>query len=71
MATREIPVAKTNFPQMIDDRESGRSPRTQKFRPSSESKGKINRLVNVERIRAVTLRFRKLTRFRQYGLWTS
>ena len=31
----------------------------------------MNRLVNVERIRAVTARLRKLTRFRQYGLCTS
>jgi hypothetical protein len=43
----------------------GKSPRIQKFRPSSESKGKINRVVNVDRISAVTERFKKLTRFRQ------
>ena len=31
----------------------------------------MNRLVKVERIRAVTERLRKLIRFRQYGFWTS
>jgi hypothetical protein len=31
----------------------------------------MNRLVKVERMSAVTPRFKKLTRFRQYGLWTS
>ncbi len=50
---------------------TGRRPSTQKLRPSSESNGKINRLVNVERMRAVTERLRKLTRFRHEGLWTS
>ena len=71
VATSEIPEENANLPQRIDSRFSGRRPRTQKFRPSSESSGKMNRLVNVERIRAVTERLRKLIRFRQYGFWTS
>ncbi len=51
VATSEMPEANANLPQRIASRSSGRSPRTQKFRPSSERSGKMNRLVNVERIR--------------------
>ncbi len=66
-----IPTEKTNLPQRICSRRSGNRPSTQKLRPSSESRGKMNRLVNVERISAVTERFRKLTRFRHEGDWTA
>ncbi len=66
-----MPAENANLPQRIAARLSGNRPSTQKFRPSSDSIGKMNRLVNVERIRAVTARFRKLTRFRKYGFWTS
>ena len=38
---------------------SGSRPRIQKFLPLSESIGKMNRLVKVERIRAVTARLKK------------
>ena len=65
VATSEIPAENANLPQRICSRRRGKSPSTQKFRPSSDSSGKMKRLVKVERIRAVTDRLRKLTRFRQ------
>ena len=65
VAISAIDAEKTNLLQRICSRLKGRSPRIQKFRPSSESNGKMNRLVNVDKMRAVTDRFRKLTRFRQ------
>ena len=70
MATSEIPTEKANLPQRICARPTGSRPSTQKLRPSSESSGKMNRLVKVERMRAVTERLRKLTRLRHEGLWT-
>ena len=68
VANREIPTEKANLPQRICARATGNKPSTQKLRPSSDKSGKMNRLVKVERISAVTEMLRKLTRLRHVGL---
>jgi hypothetical protein len=65
VAISEIPAANANLPQRIASRRRGSRPRIQRFRPSRDMRGKMNRLVNVERMSAVTARFKNESMLRQ------
>ncbi len=56
----EPAAANRNLPHKIESRRTGSIPRIQNRRPSRLSIGKMKRVVNVDRIKPTTARFKKL-----------